>query len=280
METVAIVGVGLIGGSFALALRQAGFSGRIVGVSSPATLAEATRLGVVEKGITLEDAVRTADLLYLAQPILQILTTIDQIAELNPGPKCLVTDAGSTKEAIVARGREKLRPGQFLGGHPMAGKELRGVASAEGDLFRDRTYVLTPARAEDLDIENIREFVSWVEKIGAVPVRMGAAEHDVTVAFTSHLPQLISTALACTLGNVLSGEQHITVSGPGLSDSTRLALSDYEIWRDILATNDKNITEALDLYIDKLSEIRQNLTDPSMYDQFRMGADTVRRFRR
>lgn len=280
METVAIVGVGLIGGSFALALRQAGFGGRIVGVSSPATLGEATRLGVVEKGITLEEAVRTADLLYLAQPILQILTTIDLIAELKPSPQCLVTDAGSTKEAIVARAGEKLRPGQFLGGHPMAGKELRGVASADGELFRGRTYVLAPARAEDLEIENIQEFVSWIEKIGAIPVTMGASEHDVTVAFTSHLPQLISTALGSTLVNVLSGEQHITVSGPGLSDSTRLALSDYEIWRDILATNEKNITEALDLYIDKLSQIRQNLTDPSMYDEFRMGADTARRFRR
>jgi len=280
METVAIVGVGLIGGSFALALRQAGFSGRIVGVSSPGTLAEATRLGVVEKGITLEEAVRTADLLYLAQPILQILRTIDLIAELKQRPQCLVTDAGSTKEAIVARAGEKLRAGQFLGGHPMAGKELRGVASADGGLFRDRTYVLTPATAEDLEIENIQEFVSWVEKIGAIPVTMAASEHDVTVAFTSHLPQLISTALGCTLGNVLSGQQHITVSGSGLSDTIRLALSDYEIWRDILATNEKNITEALDLYIDKLSQIRQNLTDPSMYDEFRMGADTARRFRR
>lgn len=279
MQTVAIVGVGLIGGSFALALRAAGFQGRILGVSSAATIAEALRLGVIDEGVSLEAAVKAAELIYLSQPISQILTTIDRIAAIGPKPDCLITDAGSTKEAIVARAQAKLPPGQFLGGHPMAGKESRGVGAAEADLFRDRTYVLTPLSPADPDAKTV-EFINWLKRVGAQTVFMQPTEHDVTVAFTSHLPQLLSTTLACTLADAFDSDQYVAVSGPGLSDTTRLALSDYEIWADIIATNKINIAKTLGLYIDKLSEIRQNLTDPSMYEKFRIGADTAKRFRR
>jgi prephenate dehydrogenase len=280
MQTVAIAGVGLIGGSFALAIRNAGFRGRILGVSSPATIAEALRLGVIDEGVTLEQAVAEADLIYLAQPICRILATIDRIGEIGPLPGCLITDAGSTKAAIVARANDKIGGAQFLGGHPMAGKESRGVGSADADLFRGRPYVLTPPVDVDLGSGNSTEFVQWVERIGAKTLIMKPSEHDATVAFTSHLPQLLSTALGCTLADALAMEADVQVSGPGLSDTTRLALSDWEIWRDILVTNEVNIVIALGLYIDKLSQIRQNLTDPSIQDLFRIGADTARRFRR
>src|SRR5438270_3074666 len=143
MNTVAIFGVGLIGGSFALALRKAGFSGRILGVSSPETLRRALDLHVIDEGVAAEAAARSADLIYLAQPILRIIDSLPQL-EAAARPGALITDAGSTKKTIVDRASEVISRCQFLGGHPMAGRERRGVEAAEADLFRGRPYVLTP----------------------------------------------------------------------------------------------------------------------------------------
>src|SRR5579872_3779686 len=146
---VSVVGVGLIGGSLALALRKAGFAGKIIGVSSPETVRAALDRGVIDEALPLRDAATQSDLIYLAQPIQRILATLDEIdAHVSPGT--LITDAGSTKAAIVARAGKRIRCGRFVGGHPMAGKQTRGVAEAEADLFRDRPYVLT---SHDADLE-------------------------------------------------------------------------------------------------------------------------------
>jgi prephenate dehydrogenase len=279
MQTVAIAGVGLIGGSFALALQKAGFSGKILGVSSPATIEAALNGGVIHAGATLEEACAVADLLYLAQPIRVILKTIDSIADIvRPG--CLVTDAGSTKREIVTYATRRLTRCQFLGGHPMAGKTSRGVSVADADLFQGRPYVLTPKNKFDLETPPALHLVSWLEKIGAVPVILTPEEHDRTVALTSHLPQLASSALAATLAGELSGDNQLRVSGPGLSDTTRLAQSSIEIWEDILATNTDVIGQALDAYIDKLRFFRQNLTNPSLREQFEVAAELARKCRR
>src|SRR5262249_16379978 len=135
MNTVTIVGVGLIGGSFALALRKAGFAGRILGVSSAQTIEKAVRKGVIDEGVLLEQAVPQSDLIYLAQPIGRILDALPLVTQLAK-PLCLVTDAGSTKEVIVTRAENLFRENGavFLGGHPMAGKAERGVEAAEADL--------------------------------------------------------------------------------------------------------------------------------------------------
>ena len=256
MDSVAIFGVGLIGGSFGLALRAAGFQGRIAGVSSPATIARAVALGAIDQGLPAEEAAASADLVFLAQPIRVILETIPGLAgHVSPG--ALVTDAGSTKRAIMDAALRELPGALFVGGHPMAGKELRGVGAASPDLFRGRIWILTPARAEDIKRPQYQAFSQWVERIGAVPLILDAAAHDRTVAFTSHLPQMASTALAATLAEQLAGTQD--VRGPGLEDMTRLALSSWEIWADILATNRANIAEALDLYSTALAEIRRAL---------------------
>ena len=267
MKTVAIVGVGLIGGSFALALRKAGFTGRIVGVSSPRTVEEALRLGVIDEARPLEAAAADADLVYLSQPIARILETIERLdVSLKPG--CLVTDAGSTKRAIVERARGHIRRGLFLGGHPMAGKESRGVAAAEAELFAGRPYVFTPLEAGDMEAAPVREFRVWVEKTGARPIVLDAGEHDRLVAFVSHLPQLLSTALASTLAAEAERRPVEKVSGPGLLDMTRLALSPWEIWEDIIATNRDYIAEALDAYVEKLKTIRSSLAWPAIRDEF------------
>ncbi|MDQ6705602.1 MAG: prephenate dehydrogenase/arogenate dehydrogenase family protein, partial [Acidobacteriota bacterium] len=147
MRTVAIVGVGLIGGSFGLAMRAAGFDGRIIGVSSNRTTRAAIDLGAIDEGLPMDRAVPIADLIYLAQPIGRILDTIRHLDSFRPQPGALVTDAGSTKNAIVSAARASLHACQFLGGHPMAGKETRGVESADSQLFAGRPYVLTPPNA-------------------------------------------------------------------------------------------------------------------------------------
>ena len=152
MRTIAIFGVGLIGGSFALALRKAGFTGRILGVSSPDTIRRALELNVIDAGVPAEEGARAADLIYLSQPILRIIESLPELSQwVQPGS--LVTDAGSTKSMIVEQAAALFAPGQFLGGHPMAGRERRGVDAAEADLFRGRPYVLTPVLKHNLKIQ-------------------------------------------------------------------------------------------------------------------------------
>ncbi len=265
MQTVAIFGVGLIGGSFALAIRKAGFTGRIIGVSSDQTIRTALAMHVIDEALTASDAAAQADLLYLAQPIHTIL---DSLAELDAWvkPRALITDAGSTKQAIVQRASQAISRAQFLGGHPMAGRERRGVEAAEADLFQGRPYVLTPQSAAELETPAVREFLSWIPRIGSFPVILNPDQHDRTVAFTSHLPQLVSTALAATLDQ--RPEPETGVFGPALVDSTRLALSSFDIWGDIFATNRRQILVALECYIAKLQEFREYLDGDTMRRQF------------
>lgn len=272
VNNVVIVGVGLIGGSFAMAIRKAGFTGKITGVSSTATIAESMSLGIIDASASLEEALPHADLIYLAQPIGRILHSLAQV-DSYAKPGSLITDAGSTKQAIVTEARRSVRRARFLGGHPMAGKETRGAAAADADLFQNRPYVLTPSDPAEIDAA----FLAMLHSIGAHPVIMGAAEHDRLVAASSHLPQLASTALASTLYSQYAGAAQ--VAGPGLLDSTRLALSSYDLWRDIVSTNTVAIEEALSAYIQKLEHIRENLRTRQLQQEFTDGAAFARKLR-
>ena len=277
MNTVAIVGTGLIGASFGLALRNAGFEGRIIGVSSPAALAEALAAGAIDRGAPLAEAAADSDLIFLSQAIGRILDTIRHIdAFVKAG--ALITDAGSTKCEIVDLARQSIRRCQFLGGHPMAGKEKRGAAVAEAGLFRDRTWALTPDEPGELETPAAREFRSWLRRIGARVVTLDADEHDRIVALTSHLPQLASTALAATLAQKLKGG--LELSGSGLTDMTRLAQSGYELWRDIVATNTEHIDRALAIYIQELEHIRENLKTRQLQEEFGKAAGLAEKLRR
>ncbi len=260
MKVLSVVGVGLIGGSFALAVRKAGFQGRIVGVSSGETVRMALERGVIDEALPLREAAARADVIYLAQPIERILATLDEIdSYVRPGT--LITDAGSTKGAIVERASERVARGRFVGGHPMAGKQTRGVGEADADLFRDRPYVLT---------ERDAELERWVEGIGARVVFLEAAEHDRLVALTSHLPQLISTALA---GAIAEERGAARVAGPAAIDLTRLAMSPYEIWKDIFATNGPSIDAALAGFIERLQDLRGQFRTQAIEKEFdRAGA--------
>jgi prephenate dehydrogenase len=267
VNSVSIVGVGLIGGSFALALREAGFEGRIIGVSSQPAIDAALALGVIDETLPLPEAAAISDCIYLAQPIERILQTVDVIDEYAR-PGALITDAGSTKIAIVNRAAAAIRRARFIGGHPMAGKESRGVEQADAELFRGRPYVLT---SRDPDLE------SWIERIGARLVVMTAEEHDRLVAVTSHLPQLISTALASVIG---AQPDAAKVAGPAAVDLTRLALSPYDIWRDIFATNADSVDAALGVFIAKLEELRAALRSPEMERAFENAAAAAKALRR
>lgn len=268
MRRVAIVGVGLIGASFGLALRKAGFTGPIVGVSSPRSIAAARERGAIDIGSTLENAAASSDLIFLSQPISGILETLKLLGPLVR-PDTLITDAGSTKTAIQEAAIQSLRKGLFVGGHPMAGKEQRGAEAADADLFRDRPWILTSHDDRPVEVE----FRAWLEKIGARIKVLDAAVHDRLVAWSSHLPQLASTALAAALHDLQP--MAATVAGPGLADMTRLAMSSYDLWRDILDTNRTEIAAALDAYIAKLQHLRTNFEG-----EFANGAEFARTLRR
>jgi prephenate dehydrogenase len=262
MESVAIVGVGLIGASFGLALRRAGFSGEIAGVSSPGAIRAALQAGAISRECSLRDAAETADLIYLAQPVERILETIESLGPIVR-PDCLVTDAGSTKRAIVRKAEQSFANHVFLGGHPMAGKEQRGAEAAEGTLFEGRTYVLTPGPKP---LSQMKEFESWLHAIGARVVLMSPDEHDIVVAFTSHLPQLLSNAISVTLAE--QGNFRIShVFGQGLLDMTRLAMSSPEIWKSILDTNRDYILEALCKFTHHLQHLEESLRRGDRIDE-------------
>jgi prephenate dehydrogenase len=277
MQTVAIVGVGLIGGSFGLALKKAGFGGRILGVSSETTLRAALETGAVDEAAGLAQAAARADLIYLAQPIGRILDTLHHLDQ-HLRADTLVTDAGSTKEMIMTQAAKSIRRCQFLGGHPMAGKEKRGVAEADADLFVGRTYILTPREPPELDTPAAREFREWLRRIGAKPFVLDAAAHDRIVSYTSHLAQLSSTALGATVADHVADDE-LAISGPGLHDSTRLALSSYDLWRDILATNTGAIERALSDYIQKLEHIRASLRTRELQEEFARAGKLAGRLR-
>ncbi len=279
MQNVAIVGTGLIGASFGLALRKAGFDGAIVGVSSAGAIAEALAAGAIDRGAPLAEAVGQADLVFLAQTIGRILDTIRHLDPLvRPG--ALVTDAGSTKCEIVDLASQCIRRCQFLGGHPMAGKEKRGAMAADGALFQGRTWVLTPDEPAELTTPVVQEFRGWLDRMGARTIILDADEHDRVVALTSHLPQLASTALGATVDDRVGAAYRLQVAGSGLEDMTRLALGSYDIWRDIVATNSEHIDRALAAYIQKLEHMRENLRTRQLQEEFERGADLAQRLRR
>ena len=247
LKSIAIVGVGLMGGSLGLALRKAGFRGQILGVSSARSIDAAVACQAIDRGTTLEEAAATCDVVFLSQPISGIIETVRRLDPLVR-PETLVTDAGSTKQAIVDEATRSLRRCTFLGGHPMAGKAVRGVAEADADLFRGHPWILT----SDID----HPFRKWIAAVGAREIILDPAEHDRLVAWGSHLPQVASTALAAVISDLQP--QAAQIAGPGLLDATRLALSSYDIWRDILETNAGVVSAALDAYIERLQAMRGN----------------------
>lgn len=264
----AIIGTGLIGGSFALALRKHFPAVSVVGFDREGPLERALGRGAIQHAArNIEDALLGADLVYIALPIsaaIEILVSIPQALY----PKTLVTDACSTKALICRTTRHFISgPARFLAGHPMAGKELSGIEHADPDLFRNAPYALI-APEDDTD-ERVKRFAEVLRTIGAQPVWSDAETHDWAVGIVSHLPQLLSIALA----NVVRDETDetglpLTLAGPGLQDMLRLSGSPYELWRDVFLTNTENVSRALDRLGQAIDHIRTRLASKELESEF------------
>lgn len=268
-QRVAIIGLGLIGGSWGLALKEHGFSGVRVGCDRPEVLRRAAALGAVDgKEEDWRRAVKGAGLVILAMPV---GPTLGLIGELNGflAPGALVTDTGSTKTDICGRAQQGIRDDAlFIGGHPLAGKERSGIDHADGALFEGAVYVLTPRRLEMLQDPRGKALSALIASVGARQWVMDASAHDRVLAYLSHLPQMLSTALA----GLIAAKQReealpLDLAASGFRDFTRLAASPYSVWRDICATNAGNIRDSLDALIAQLERIKQHLADPSLLER-------------
>jgi len=315
IQRVTILGTGLIGGSFSLALKKYTTYIFIHGWDRANIANEAFGRRITDRASSglLKDAVAEADLIYLALPIGATLDILPDVAKFAPR-HALVTDACSTKLRIT-REAAALFPGRdgplFLGGHPMAGKELSGLGAADGDLFRDHPYALisepssdtalvgaaaqSAATAEAAAAESsfaaapripaepvlppkkqgpesdprIAAFLKILEKIGARPLWIGAQQHDYAVGLASHLPQLAAVALASFLYDRLDENGlPITLAGPGLRDSLRLAGSSYTLWRDIVLTNQEILSASLELFARRIDELRERLASRDLEADF------------
>jgi prephenate dehydrogenase len=272
INRVTILGTGLIGGSFALALRKYVTDIHITGWDRAEVVSQAQSRGAIDAALSSElaPACESADLVYIALPIGATLDLLPEVARLA-SPNALITDACSTKVRITEEAAD-LFPGDatrlFLGGHPMAGRELSGIAHADADLFRNNTYALIGAYSEQTD-SRISAFLKILEKIGAHPLWLGAQQHDYAVGLASHLPQLAAVALASFLYDHLDENGlPITLAGPGLRDSLRLAGSPYSTWRDIVLTNKEVLSAALDLFARRLDDLRERLASRDLEADF------------
>jgi len=274
--TVAVVGLGLMGGSLAMALR--GQCARLLGVArSGATARAALKAGVVDAVCSLEGAAREADLVVLATPVRHIVATIPGTAALMR-PGSVLMDLGSTKVRVVeAMNSIPQESGvAAIGGHPMCGKEVGGLESADATLFRGATFVLTPTlRTTDEALRLARELVAAV---GARAVVLEAAQHDRAVAVISHLPYLLASALVQTEAQASECDP-ITgrLAASGYRDTSRLAASQTEMMLDILLTNRQGVEEALDMFEAQLGRARALLADPEGLKEWMIDAQKRRR---
>jgi len=274
-----ILGTGLIGGSFALALRKYATDLHIAGWDRVEIIREARSRNVIDEAFAgdLAPALRAADLIFIALPIGVTIDLLPEIARLAP-KHALVTDACSTKLRIAQAAAENFSPpatALFLGGHPMAGREVAGIAQAEADLFRNAPYALitdpsAPADSSPPERDpRVSAFLKLLEKIGARPLWLGAQQHDYAVGMVSHLPQLAAVALGSFLYDHLDENGlPITVAGSGLRDSLRLAGSPYSTWRDIVLTNREVLSAALDLFARRLDDLRERLNSRELEADF------------
>ena len=267
-ERVAVIGVGLIGGSFALALKQAKACGHVVGAGrSAANLELAKERGIIDS--IAEDAgaaARGSDLILVASPVGQFRKIFSSIEKHLKG-SAVVTDGGSTKRDVVAAARAALgaRVAQFVPAHPVAGAEKSGAGAASAELFRDRRVILTPLP------ENSKETVDRAEKAwaacGARVSRMTPEEHDAVLGVVSHLPHLLAYALVHEVASRGNSAQLFSFAAGGFRDFTRIASSHPEMWRDICAANRDCLAEELARFTGKLDEVKKLLDDPAALEK-------------
>ena len=260
---IGIVGLGLIGGSIALAARQIWPSSLVVAVDYKDVLETAMRLHAID--VAADDLIVLAevDLVVLAAPVSENIRRLGELDDAIP-QAAIVTDVGSTKRTTMAAARALARRFTFVGGHPLAGAAVGGLENARPDLFRGRPWLLTPR--DDGSVEAVEKLTRFVSAFGATPRLIDSAAHDRLMAFLSHLPQLTASALMQVIGDAVEAEG-LMLAGRGLVDTTRLASSPTGIWRDIAASNASEIGPALDGLIDTLQRLRNDLDTGDALDQ-------------
>lgn len=260
MRRLAVIGVGLIGGSLALALRRAGAVDQVVGCGrGEAHLRRAVELGVIDRySLDPAQAVRGADMVFVATPV----GSMEAIFRtMRPGldERAIITDGGSVKGSVVEAARAAFAglPGRFVPGHPIAGSEKSGVEAAFAELFDGRRVVLTPTAEADADaVSAVREM--W-RATGAVVSSMPAAQHDRVLAATSHLPHVLAYALVDRLAVMDAREETFAYAGTGFRDFTRIAGSSPQMWCDIVLANRRAVTAVLDDLMAALGEVRDDM---------------------
>ncbi|NYT66483.1 prephenate dehydrogenase/arogenate dehydrogenase family protein [Alcaligenaceae bacterium] len=280
VPVLAVVGPGLIGGSFAAALRSQGEVGRVLGVGrNTASLARAQACGLIDGVATLQQAAEQADLIFLAMPV---GATQAILAQLLPHlkPDTIVTDAGSTKENVVQAARLALgdRIGQFIPGHPIAGSEATGPEAAQATLYQGRTVVLTPL-AENSVADRTRLTHIW-ERCGAKVLTMDAQTHDTVLASVSHVPHFLSSVYMWQVATAQDSDLRMTLAGSGFRDFTRIAAGSAEVWRDIFSTNRAAVLSELQHVKAALAQAEQALAsgDDNELQDFLERAALARRF--
>lgn len=282
IQRVLLVGTGLIGASVGLALKSKGFRGEVLGWdANAAELETALQRGAIDRVMAGRDAVleNDADVIVLATPVLPILDWMEKLApRLNE--KQMLTDVGSTKREIAEMAQRLFnQPGRarFLPGHPMAGKESGGAALAEATLFEGATWLFTPCassstpHAEALALEE--EWRAMVSGFGAQVRDLDPERHDEVCAWVSHLPQMLSTALAALLEDKFSSNAEgmaavEAIGGRALRETTRLGASPYSMWRDVAMTNTDAIAATLAALEQRLAHVRENLRTPELREEF------------
>lgn len=260
---VALIGTGLIGGSLGIALRERALVEKIVGYDrDPDACQEAVKLGAVDaKAESAAEAVHDADLVILAVPV---MSTIELLKEVLPMIKsgALITDVGSTKGSIMATVEAIIPPEvYFIGGHPMAGSEESGIEGADPALLENAIYVLSPGPVTPQTV--VEHFSQMLEEAGAQPLILDPFIHDRAVASVSHLPQIIAATLVQSVAGISDMELVRTLAAGGFRDSTRIALSDPDVWRDICVSNRWALLAALKQFKESLDSLEKYLSEPN-----------------
>ena len=257
-DKIGIVGLGLIGGSIALRARELWPSSLVIAVDQKDVLETAMRLQAID--VAADDLVvlAEADLVVLAAPVRQNIELLEELDE-NVRQPAIITDTGSTKRDVLAAAAKLPPRFTFIGGHPLAGAAQGGLERARPDLFEGRPWILTTQAASDHSAP-LEKLSAFVRALGAEPRVMEAAAHDRLLAYLSHLPQLTASALMQVVGDAV-GQDGLALAGRGLADTTRLAASPDDIWKDIAATNRDEIGPALDALIEVLRELRRDLAE-------------------
>lgn len=260
INRLVVVGIGLIGGSLAVALKQAGACKEVIGVARrEQTCQDAVRLGVVDRAVMsitdIADELTAGDVIFIAVPTLTVTAVLQQI-HACVSPEVTITDGASVKGSVMQAVRETYGclPPQFIGGHPIAGSEKSGVEASDPDLYKNHRVIVTPT--PESGAEHLKRVVTMWQTVGAEVLSMPVAEHDEVLAATSHLPHVIAFSLVDTLANDSENENIFRYAAGGFRDFTRIASSDPVMWHDIMKANKDSVLDALDLFSENLNRLR------------------------